>query len=103
MTTLALLLTATILGHPAAPAGQAPQPSSSPPSPIVKSELLFDKTPFDSVHASTLVWTKDGLVAAWFAGTREGAPDVGIWTSREANGVWSEPKEVATGVQPDGT
>jgi predicted neuraminidase len=71
-------------------------------SPIVKSELIFEKGPFDSVHASTIVRTRDGLVAAWFAGTREGAPDVRIWTSRETKGVWSEPKEVATGVQADG-
>src|SRR6185503_18922803 len=86
-----------------APAGRSPQSPSSQPSPLVKSELLFEKAPFDSVHASTIVWTKEALVAAWFAGTREGAADVGIWTSRAVNGVWSEPKEVATGVQPDGT
>jgi predicted neuraminidase len=79
------------------------QNTSDPGSPIVKSELIFEKAPFDSAHASTIVRTRDGLVAAWFAGTREGAPDVGIWTSRETKGVWSEPKEVATGVQPDGT
>jgi predicted neuraminidase len=79
------------------------QGTSSPTSPIVQSEFLFEKAPFDSVHASTLVRTKEGLVAAWFAGTREGAPDVGIWTSRETNGTWSEAKEVANGVQPDGT
>jgi predicted neuraminidase len=79
------------------------QGTSRPASPVVKSEFLFEKAPFDSVHASTVVRTKEGLVAAWFAGTREGAPDVGIWTSRETTGTWSEPKEVATGLQPDGT
>jgi predicted neuraminidase len=79
------------------------QRSPDAASPIVKSELIFEKAPFDSVHASTIVRTTEGLLGAWFAGTREGAPDVGIWTSRETNGVWSEPKEVATGVQADGT
>src|SRR5262245_18434917 len=79
------------------------QGSSSPALPItVKSEFLFEKAPFDSVHASTIVRTKEGLITAWFAGTREGAPDVGIWTARETSGTWSEPKEVATGIQPDG-
>jgi predicted neuraminidase len=88
----------------AAPVVTAPfQSTQRPASAIVRSELIFEKAPFDSVHASTIVRTGEGLVAAWFAGTREGAPDVGIWAARETKGVWSEPKEVATGVQPDGT
>ena len=95
------LLTLTLAAAPVV-AGSF-QGTQSPASPIVKSELIFEKAPFDSVHASTLIRIKEGLVAAWFAGTREGAPDVGIWTARETNGAWSEPKEVATGVQPDGT
>ena len=105
MKTSALVLTATIAGLAASATleGGSQQAPSSAASPIVKSELLFEKAPFDSVHASTIVWTKEGFVAAWFAGTREGAPDVGIWSSREVKGAWSEPKEVATGVQADGT
>jgi predicted neuraminidase len=43
------------------------------------------------------------LVAAWFGGTRERAPDVGIWVSRHVGGAWTAPVEVATGAQPDGT
>jgi predicted neuraminidase len=72
-------------------------------SPIVRSAFIFETAPFDSAHASTIAGTKEGLVAAWFAGTREGAPDVGIFVSRESKGVWSAPVEVATGVQADGT
>ena len=70
---------------------------------IVHSEFLFETAPFPSVHASTIADTRDGLVAAWFGGTREGAPDVGIWVSRHAKGAWTAPVEVATGVQADGT
>jgi len=47
--------------------------------------------------------TPGHLVAAWFGGTRESAPDVGIWVTRFESGRWSEPVEVATGEQPDGT
>jgi predicted neuraminidase len=66
-------------------------------------EFIFESAPFASAHASTIVETRDGLVAAWFGGTREGANDVGIWTSRRVGGKWSSPVEVATGVQADGS
>src|SRR6185295_20193570 len=66
-------------------------------------EFIFESAPFPSVHASTIAETKDGLVAAWFGGTREGANDVGIWVSRRVNGKWTPPVEVGTGLQPDGT
>lgn len=66
-------------------------------------EFIFESAPFASAHASTIAETGDGLVAAWFGGTREGASDVGIWASRRVNGRWTPPVEVATGVQPDVT
>ena len=66
-------------------------------------EFIFESAPFASAHASTIVETREGLVAAWFGGTREGANDVGIWLSRRVSGKWTPPTEVATGVQPDGS
>ena len=72
-------------------------------SATVATEFVFETAPFASAHASTIVDTKDGLVTAWFGGTREGAADVGIWLSRRVQGAWTPPIEVATGVQPDGT
>ena len=66
-------------------------------------EFVFEVAPFASAHASTIADAGDGLVAAWFGGTREGASDVGIWVARRVNGKWTPPTEVATGVQPDGT
>ena len=73
------------------------------PSPILSSELIGERAPFRSAHASTIVETRDGLVAAWFGGTEEGNPDVGIWVSRRGEGGWSAPVEVANGRQADGT
>jgi predicted neuraminidase len=73
------------------------------PSPIVESQFTFATAPYPSVHASTIAHTRDGLVAAWFGGARERAPDVGIWVSRHESGKWLPAVEVATGVQPDGT
>jgi predicted neuraminidase/ABC-type molybdate transport system substrate-binding protein len=82
------------------PASAVP-PAAGPASVI--SEYVFEAAPFASAHASTIVETREGLVAAWFGGTREGAADVGIWLSRRATTGWTPPVEVATGIQPDGT
>jgi predicted neuraminidase len=77
--------------------------AAEPQPGLMKSEFVFESAPFPSCHASTLVETKGGLVAAWFAGKHEKAPDVGIWVSRNENGKWTAPVEVANGVQPDGS
>jgi predicted neuraminidase len=74
------------------------------PLTVVSREFIYERAPFPSAHASTIVETPNGLVAAWFGGTREKNPDVGIWLSRRAAGkgsAWTEPKEVANGVQAD--
>jgi predicted neuraminidase len=73
------------------------------PAPVARSEFIFEHAPFPSAHASTIVESRDGLVAAWFGGTAERNPDVGIWVSRHDASGWSAPIEVANGVQPDGT
>ena len=71
-----------------------------PPVALIKSEFIYEEAPFPSCHASTIVETKEGLVAAWFGGTAERNPDVGIWISRLEDGRWTPPKEVANGVRP---
>jgi len=68
----------------------------------VKAEFIYEQAPFPSCHASTIAETQAGLVAAWFGGTDEGNPDVGIWVSRRDPRGWLPPVEVANGVQPDG-
>jgi predicted neuraminidase len=66
---------------------------------IVSSELIYEDPPIPSCHASTIVETKEGLVAAWFGGTYEKHPDVGIWFARHVYGKWTKPIEVANGVE----
>ena len=66
---------------------------------VVSEGFLYEKASFPSCHASTLVETKDGLLAAYFGGTYERHPDVAIWTSRRVNGAWQPPVEVANGVE----
>src|SRR3954471_3964959 len=70
---------------------------------LVKSEFVFESAPVAQCHASTLAETGDTLVAAWFGGTREKNPDVGMLMSRRQGNAWSAPVEVANGVQENGT
>ena len=74
-------------------------PAAAQDTGLVKAEFIFEDAPFAQCHASTIVQTGDALVAAWFGGTREKNPDVGIWTSRNDGSGWSAPVEVADGVQ----
>jgi predicted neuraminidase len=77
---------------------RAPDPA------ILLEEFIYESGPYPSVHASTIVETPaKELVAAWFGGTRERSPDVGIWVSRREKNGWTPSVEIANGVQADGT
>jgi predicted neuraminidase len=65
----------------------------------LEAEYIYDQASFPSCHASTIAETPSGLVAAWFGGSDEGEPDVGIWVSRHNGSHWSAPMEVANGIQ----
>ncbi|MBI4663114.1 MAG: exo-alpha-sialidase [Verrucomicrobia bacterium] len=75
---------------------QSGDPAAGQPG-FLKSEFIFEQAQFRSCHASTIAETRDGLIAAWFAGSEEGAPDVGIWLSRHDGNAWSQPIEIANG------
>jgi len=54
--------------------------------------IFEDDRAFSQCHASTITQAADGtLIAAWFAGTEEKHPDVGIWMSRRVEGDWTPP------------
>ena len=76
--------------------------ASAADSPELQREFIYqDPPPTPECHASTLCESTDALVAAWFGGTREKHPDVGIWLSRRPkSGVdshWGSPREVFNG------
>lgn len=63
----------------------------------MQSVPIFKPGPaYTSCHAATAVaLAGGGLLAAWFAGTHEGHPDVAIWSSHYDGAEWSEPIRVA--------
>lgn len=67
----------------------------------VSGELIYplNDKPTPECHASTIVETPSGFVAAFFAGTNERNEDVGIRISHLVDGKWTRPVEVANGVQ----
>ncbi len=72
--------------------------------PILSRGFIYESAPYPSCHASTLVEVAPGHIAgAWFGGTHERHPDVCIWFAHHRDGKWSEPVQVADGVQPDGS
>jgi len=68
---------------------------------ILVDEFIYEEAPYPSCHASTIEETPEGLVAAWFGGTHERNPDVGIWVSHHKDGKWTESVEVANGIIND--
>ena len=72
-----------------------------PSAGLIGSQPIYETAPFPSAHASTIVETPQGIIAAWFGGTNEGHPDVGIWLSRYHDKRWSAPVEIANGAETE--
>ncbi|MCK5746589.1 MAG: exo-alpha-sialidase [Oricola sp.] len=84
------------------------QPGAShaiePSSAVVSKEFIYEHAPYPQAHASTIVELSDErIAAAWFGGTRERHEDVSIWFAVRNGDGWSEPAEIATGRQTDGS
>ncbi len=82
-------------------AKELPEPALPGASGYVSGELIFplDQKPTPECHASTIVETETGMVAAWFAGKHEKNKDVGIWISHLVDGKWEQAVEVVNGIQ----
>lgn len=72
---------------------------------ILVQEFIYEieNAPTPECHASTVEVSNGAVIASWFGGTKEKNKDVAIWVSHKTNGSWSDPVEVANGVQKDGT
>jgi predicted neuraminidase len=70
---------------------------------LIGSTFIYplDDRPTPQCHASTIAETPAGLVVAFFAGTHESHPDVGIRVSRLVNNKWTRPVEVVNGIIND--
>ncbi|MEC8556682.1 MAG: sialidase family protein [Planctomycetota bacterium] len=76
-----------------------PEPAKPGQGALKTSAFIYDVAdrPTPSCHASTIVETPSGLVAAWFGGKHEKNPDVGIWLSRNPGNGWSKPVQIVDG------
>jgi alpha-L-rhamnosidase len=70
---------------------------------VRSSQFIFDTASFASCHASTIVETPKGLLAAWFGGKFEGDKEVNIYASWLVNNKWSAPFIIADGFINDST
>lgn len=66
---------------------------------ILSAEFIYplEGRPTPECHASTIVDTPQGLVAAWFGGLHENHPEVGIWVARHDGSQWGQAVEVVNG------
>ena len=101
LTATTALLFAVVACNAESPMQALPDVAKPGEGGYVRGELIYplDNTPTPQCHASTIEETTQGFVAAWFGGTHEKNKDVGIWVSRLEDNAWSEPVEVADGVQ----
>lgn len=79
------------------------QPLNSFPVKVISDTTIFLNGTFEACHASTIVETNPGeFLAAWFAGSYEGANDVAIWISSFQNNKWSKAIKLVEGKDSSG-
>ncbi|MDR1779891.1 MAG: exo-alpha-sialidase [Tannerella sp.] len=66
---------------------------------VMETGFIYANEPYPSAHASTIVDTGNGVLAAWFGGSYERHPDVCIYGAFYRNGKWDKPFRIADGVE----
>lgn len=95
---ISVRLAACVLIFSAALAAQPPAGGA-----VLATAIINPDATYPECHASTLAEVSPGrLAAAWFGGTKERHPDVGIWFARQEGRRWLPAVEVADGRQDDG-
>jgi predicted neuraminidase len=100
----AILLPAMVSHHrPPALLAMEPIPAGSAP-PLLERETISIVPEAGILHAPSLVDLGNGeLLSVWYQGSREGGPDVSLYTSRFTNGRWGPATRVtdatATGAE----
>ena len=70
---------------------------------VSSTQFIYDTASFASCHASTIVETPKGILAAWFGCKFEGDKEVNIYASWLVNNKWSTPFILADGFMGDST
>ena len=101
LTTMAISLVLVSCTAAAPEQGETEMPAVARPGEngYISGELIYalDNKPTPECHASTIVETEFGLVAAWFAGKHERNTDVGIRVARHDGSKWPAAVEVVDG------
>ena len=64
---------------------------------VVQNQFIFERSPELTNHASTIVETQDGLLAAWFGGPRARDPLNSIYSARYDGKNWDAPVKIVEG------
>jgi predicted neuraminidase len=94
---LSLCAIGAILASMGLGAGAMPEPQPG----LLKKSFIFEQAVFATNHASTLVETKKGLLAAWVSGPKERHPSNNIFSARYDGKTWSAPGKIVDGSQAE--
>ena len=64
---------------------------------VLKSQFIFQRGPVPTNHASTIVETTEGVLAAWFGGPKARDPRNSIYSARYDGTNWSTPVRILEG------
>src|SRR5262245_35128658 len=64
---------------------------------VITNQFIFESGPVPTNHASTIVETAEGLLAAWFGGPKARDPLNSLYSARYDGTNWSKPVMILNG------